>query len=80
MIVRLFMIFALGACTNDSKRARAGITEWNASRDSVRSGSSVVTLKTPTALGRIIYDRPTNLSCDSATQERNPSLCPHARK
>lgn len=77
MIRGLLGLLVVVACTtSDSERARQA-AERQEARDSVLTTDVVQALMTPTSAGRLIYERPTDLSYDSLRVKR-PDLVPAA--
>lgn len=70
MIWRVMLPLVALACTrSDADRARQA-AERRLARDSLLSAEVVQTLQTPTSTGRLIYERPTDLSYDSLRVKR----------
>ena len=77
MIRGLFILLVVVACTtSEEKRARQA-AERMATRDTLLATEVVKALQTPVSSGRLIYDRPTDLSYDSLRVKR-PDLVPAA--
>ena len=66
---RIILLLACCACTSDEERAQQRSAR-RSSRDSVMSGEVVQSAKTPTSVGRIIYEPPAALSYDSLRLKR----------
>ena len=66
---RIALALACCACTSDEEKAQQR-SERRSSRDSVMSGDVVQSAKTPTSVGRIIYEPPPVLSYDSLRVKR----------
>lgn len=65
-----FIVAAAVACSaSEPERARQA-DERRQARDSVLTSDVVQALQTPTSPGRLIYDRPTDLSYDSLRLKR----------
>jgi hypothetical protein len=73
---RVIIFVLVVACGRDSAQARQDV---QIRRDSTLSGTVVKALATPTAPGRLIYDRPVDLSSDSLRVKR-PDLVPAASR
>ena len=71
---RLLVLVVVVACTSSEERSRQA-AEVRQSRDSLLTTKVVQSLKTPTSTGRLIYERPTDLSSDSLEAKR-PDLVP----
>lgn len=66
----LFLIVAAVACsTSESARARQA-AERKQARDSLLASDVVQALQTPASAGRLIYERPADLSYDSLRVKR----------
>jgi hypothetical protein len=76
MTWRLALVLAAAACTSESERVRQA-AEHRQTRDSVLTTEVVQALKSPTSTGRLIYERPADLSFDSLRLKR-PDLVPVA--
>lgn len=71
----VFLILIAVACTaSDSERTRQA-AERRRARDSLLTTEVVQALRTPTWAGRLIYERPADLSSDSLRVKR-PDLAP----
>lgn len=66
--VVLLLLLALG-CTSKEERARQA-AQHKQDRDSLMSADVVKSLQPPAAVGRLIYDRPVDLSYDSLRVKR----------
>lgn len=67
---RLVMLLLVAvACASKEERARE-IAGARAARDSVRATEIVQSMQAPAAVGRLIYDPPTDLSYDSLRVKR----------
>lgn len=64
----LFVLFSL-ACASGEERARQA-AEFRQSRDSLLSAEVVKSLQQPATAGRLIYERPADLSYDSLRVKR----------
>ena len=64
----LLVLFTL-ACSSKEERARQA-ADFSRARDSVLSAEVVTSLQTPTSVGRLIYERPADLSYDSLRVKR----------
>ena len=70
MIRRVSLIVVAVACTaSESDRARQA-AEWRQARDSVLTTEVVQSLRSATTIGRLIYERPADLSYDSLRVKR----------
>jgi hypothetical protein len=67
--VILAMLVTIACTASDSERARAA-AEHRQTRDSVLGMEVVQSLKTLTSTGRLIYERPVDLSYDSLRVKR----------
>lgn len=77
MTRRLFLVVFVVACSaSESERARQA-AERREARDSVFTTDVVQALVSPTSAGRLIYERPIDLSYDSLRVKR-PDLVPAA--
>ena len=65
----IVMLLAVACTTSESERARH-VLERSQSRDSLRTTEVVQSLMTSTSPGRLIYERPANLSYDSLPLKR----------
>ena len=63
------MVLALAACSAREERARQA-AELRQARDSLLSAEVVKSLQPPAPTGRLIYDRPADLSYDSLLVKR----------
>lgn len=68
-LLALIVVIACTACTASDERARQA-AEMRQSRDSVLTTEVVQSLKNPTTTGRLIYERPVDLSYDSLKLKR----------
>lgn len=66
---RLLLLIVVISCTPSEERARQAV-EVRQSRDSLLTTEVVQSLKSPTSTGRLIYERPTDLSSDSLKLKR----------
>jgi len=64
----LFILFA-SACSSREERARQAAA-FRQSRDSLLSAEVVKALQPPASVGRLIYERPADLSYDSLVVKR----------
>ena len=64
----LFALFAL-ACSSKDERARQA-ADFRMARDSLLSAEVVKSLQSPPSVGRLIYERPADLSYDSLRVKR----------
>ena len=79
MIRRLLLLVAAAGCApSEAARARQA-AERKSARDSLLSAEVVQSLKTPASTGRLIYERPADLSFDSLRVKR-PDLIPAASR
>ena len=70
MIRRVSLILVAVACTSrESERTRQA-AEWRQDRDSVLTSEVVQSLRSATSIGRLIYERPADLSYDSLRVKR----------
>jgi hypothetical protein len=70
VIRRKWLVVVAIACTgSESERARQA-AERREARDSLLTTEVVESLKTPTSAGRLIYERPADLSYDSLRLKR----------
>jgi hypothetical protein len=67
--VLLLLLLLAAACSSREDRARQA-AQFQQSRDSLQSGEVVKALQPPAAVGRLIYDRPADLSYDSLLVKR----------
>jgi hypothetical protein len=74
----LLIAVALAACTSKAERARE-VMVFRQSRDSLLSTDVVKALQPPAAVGRLIYERPADLSYDSLLVKR-PELAAKSRR
>lgn len=70
----LILVAAVACAPSESDRARQA-TERTLARDSLLTAEVVQSLKTPTSTGRLIYERPPDLSFDSL-QVKRPDAAP----
>ena len=68
----LFLAAAVSCASSETERARQ-TAERKSAHDSLLSAEVVQSLKTPTSTGRLIYERPVDLSFDSL-QVKRPDL------
>lgn len=67
---RLLLFFLIAsACSSREERSRQA-AEFRQARDSLLSAEVVRALKPPAAVGRLIYERPADLSYDSLRVKR----------
>ena len=71
----LFLLIAT-ACSFGEERARQA-AEFRQARDSLLSAEVVKALQPPASVGRLIYERPADLSYDSLVVKR-PELARHS--
>ena len=64
----LIVLFAL-ACSSKEERARQA-ADFRQARDSLLSAEVVKSLESPESVGRLIYERPADLSYDSLKVKR----------
>ena len=74
----LLVLFAL-ACSSKEQRARQA-EDFRQVRDSLLSAEVVKSLQSPASVGRLIYERPTDLSYDSLRVKRPELLSSRDRK
>jgi hypothetical protein len=65
----VFLVIVLGCAASGSDRASETAARRRA-HDSLLTTEVVQSLKTPASVGRLIYDRPTDLSYDSLRLKR----------
>ena len=64
----LLFIIVAAACSGDARTRQAA--EFRQGRDSLRSTDVVKALQPPATVGRLIYERPADLSYDSLLVKR----------
>ena len=69
MTWRIALVFAAVACVSESDRTRQA-AEHREARDSLLTTEVVQALTTPKSTGRLIYERPVDLSYDSLKVKR----------
>jgi hypothetical protein len=69
MTRRIALVLAALACVSESDRTRQAAAHREA-RDSLRTTDVVQALTTPKSTGRLIYERPVDLSYDSLKVKR----------
>ena len=65
----LLLLLVAAACTSSEERARQA-AEFRRSRDSLLTTEVVKSMQPPGPAGRLIYDRPADLSYDSLRVKR----------
>ena len=65
----LLLVLAAAACSSADERARQA-AEFRAAREAIRSTEVVKALESPASTGRLIYERPADLSYDSLLVKR----------
>ena len=66
---RLLVLLVVMACATSEERSRQA-AQLRQSRDSLLTTEVVQSSKSPTSTGRLIYERPTDLSYDSLLVKR----------
>ena len=74
----LVFILVAAACSSSEERARQA-AQFRQGRDSLLSADVVKALQPPASVGRLIYERPADLSYDSLLVKR-PDLIPAANR
>jgi hypothetical protein len=65
----LLLIATAAACSSAEERSRQA-AEFREARDAVKSAEVVKALQSPVSAGRLIYERPADLSYDSLLVKR----------